>query len=184
MLACSTAAYGGSDIGTEGGGDQQCYTKDLPAGVWSLVSYDNAGQPCATKPDADNTCDPAATWDWQLHGTLILNAKNNVRPNTAKVEMQVWVGNGGGSCYGGTSDPIFCDNPTTHYLEESENYFLPSGNMNLAIPFEFLIYETQPWFSYVGDANYFGMWIFVKPSVAAVCESTNYADLVYKDEPN
>jgi hypothetical protein len=184
-------AHAGSDFGTEGGGNQPCKTDSLPANIWSLVSYDNAGQPCLTKPDADQTCDPAATWNWQNHGTVIVT--NQAAPPqwglpllqqspAATVQMQLWVGNGGGACYGGTSSPIICDNPATHYLQESETFPLPGRKLDLAIPFEFMIYHAAAWFAVYGDANYFGFWVFVKPSVAAACLSTNYGDLVYKDE--
>ena len=183
ILLLATNARAGAEFGTEGGGNQECKTTNLPANIWSLVSYDNAGQPCWTKPDADDpSCSQAnawsATWDWQMHGSIRFEARR-----AGKIEVRTYVGNGGGSCYGGTNDPPFCDNPATHYLQEDGTFPLQGGNaMMTAVPFEFLIYQAPPWFQTEGDANYFGMWVFAKPSVAAVCESTNYGDLVYKDE--
>jgi hypothetical protein len=184
VLFCAQA-HAGSDFGSEGGGNQPCKTGYLPANIWSLVSYDNAGQPCLTKPDADQTCDSTATWNWQTHGTVIVTNQprvGGVAVNTATIQMQLWVGNGGGACYGGSKGPIICDNQSTHYLQESETYYFPGKMMDLAILFEFLLYHVAPWFSTPADANYFGFWVFVKPSIAAGCLSTNYGDLVYKDE--
>jgi hypothetical protein len=127
VLFCAQA-HAGSDFGSEGGGNQPCKTGYLPANIWSLVSYDNAGQPCLTKPDADQTCDSTATWNWQTHGTVIVTNQprvGGVAVNTATIQMQLWVGNGGGACYGGSKGPIICDNQSTHYLQESETYYFP-----------------------------------------------------------
>ena len=182
MSGCEAFAQG-ADMGTEGGGNQQCYTKNLPANIWSLVSYDNAGQPCMTKPDADGTCDPTATWDWQLHGNVMIHTRDSLPPNAAYMLVQLWAGGGGGSCYGSTSDPIFCDNPASHYLQENTYYQLPAGQGFFPAPFEFrMFYQLAPYYATPSDANYQGYWLFVKPSVPAVCESANYGDLLYKDE--
>src|SRR5262249_61280226 len=67
-----------------------------------------------------------------------------VLPNTATVEMQLWIGNGGGSCYGGSTSPIICDNPATHYLQEDETYYLPGRMLDLSVPFEFWCTRRRP----------------------------------------
>lgn len=170
-------AYAGQDWGTEGGGNKACMNEFLPPNIWTLVGYDNAGQPCLTKPDADGVCDATASWDWQLHGTLDLRG-----PVGSTFKVQLYVGNGGGACHGGTPDPVVCDNPTTHYQMENIQRRLDGGKMDTQVPFEYLIYLAAPWFSVPGDANYYGFWLFVKPSAWTRCVQINYADLVYKDE--
>jgi hypothetical protein len=186
-------------VTVEGGRNDVCETTNLPMGIWSLVAYDNAGQPCVTKaaqvtdPTNQPACDPNANWDWQVQGHLVLtNAPGYTR---TVVEVQLWAGNGGGSCYGGTSDPIICDNPATHYLQEQATYELdqpaafssvlksfsgPQTPTDMSVPFEFLFYLLPPYFSTPGDANYSGFWVFVKPiGRPAVCVSQNYWDLVH-----
>jgi hypothetical protein len=180
-------AWAGADFGTEGGGNKPCVTTDLPANVWTLVGYDNAGQPAVTKPSADQTGHPDATWDWATHGTLIVANKprpGGVPANQYDVQTQLWIGNGGGACFsdGEVNGTIICDNPATHYLQESQDHFLAGRGRDLSIPFEFLVYQAAPYFSVPGDANYFGLWLFAKPSIPAICRSINYADLVYIDE--
>src|SRR5262249_28775638 len=122
-LTYSLFAHAGM-VETAGGGQKDCMTTDLPANVWSLVSYDNIGQPCASKPDADSTVgctangvEASANWDWQVKGNLHISA--NVAPNSAYVQVALFSGGGGGVCHGGTSDFPTCDNPAYHYLEES-----------------------------------------------------------------
>jgi hypothetical protein len=173
-------ASAGQPIGTEGGGNHTCIAGSvLPPNVWSLVAFDNAGQPCLTKPNQDASCDTGGTWDWQVHGTLALSGPVGVR-----TQVQLWIGNGGGSCYGGTSGPIVCDNPATHFLQENGTYAMQGKSLTVPVPFEFLVYQAAPFFSTPADANYFGFWLFVKPSNWMKCSAASYADLVYIDGNN
>ena len=169
-------------VTVQGGRNDACETSDLPANVWSLVAYDNAGQPCITKASQfgapDETCNPDTVWTWQVQGHLVLATASG--KSSAQVEIQLWAGNGGGSCYGGTADPIFCDNPATHYLQESATYSSVNNTSNFNAPFEFLFYQLQPYYSTPGDANYSGFWVFAKPiGKPAVCVSQNYWDLTH-----
>jgi hypothetical protein len=169
-------------VTVQGGRNYACETTDLPVNVWSLVAYDNAGQPCVTKAsqvgDPGETCDPDSVWDWQVQGHMVFAPVAG--KNIVKVEIQLWAGNGGGSCHGGTTDPIFCDNPAYHYLQESAIYESTNPNVDLAAPFEFLFYLMPPYFSEPGDANYAGFWVYAKPiGNPAVCVSQNYWDLAH-----
>jgi hypothetical protein len=204
-LATARAAQG-QVMGTEAGGYHDCLTASpLPANVWSLIAFDNAGQPCDTKPDQSQTCNPNATWDWAVSGQAVFTSAPGY--NRAVIELQLWNGYGGGSCYGGTGDPIFCDNPATHFwggdwVAEVDqpaqfgpvlgNFRIPGdpGNVqhDLVMPWEMLFYQIAPGSANPASpdfANYSGFWLFAKPlGRPATCKAVIYHDLVYEDGPN
>ena len=93
----------------------------LPANVWTLVLFDDAGNPCTTRASQlTGTCNPDSTWNWTVDGHLVFtNAPGYYR---VRVRVQVWAGGGGGACYGGTADPIYCDNPYYKLLKQDETY--------------------------------------------------------------
>ena len=177
-------ALGGQNYGVQGAGDGPCLTTNLVPGQWSLEAYDNAGQPCLTKPDADQTCDPSASWDWTVEGHLVITTAPG--RSHAKVAIQLWAGNGGGSCYGGPN--VVCDNPSTHYnMESPPPYKLDNPGTSMAIPFEMLFYEIwagspDPTNAYY--ANYSGFWLFAQSSQPAVCVQMHYHDWANVDEAN
>ena|ERR1700676_353939 len=169
-------------VTVQGGRNDHCLTTQLPVNIWSLVAFDNAGQPCVTRAsqtgDVDDSCDPDTVWDWQVQGHMVFTTATG--HSKARVRIQLWAGNGGGSCYGGTANPIVCDNPATHYLQENAIYESDVPAVDLVAPFEFLFYLIPPYFSTPSDANYSGFWVFAMPiGGPAVCVSQNYWDLTH-----
>lgn len=152
-----------------------CKTTDLPANVWTLVLFDDAGEPCSTHAsELQGSCTPN-TWNWTLDGHLLFDAAPGYKPG--RVRVQVWAGGGNGACYGGTSDPITCDNPAYKSMKQDETYMTVSG-ADVAAPFNVLDYLLAPYFSSPGDGNYQGIWIFAMPiNHPAVCRKVSYHDL-------
>lgn len=158
----------------------------LPANVWTLVLFDDAGNPCTTRASQlTGTCNPDSTWNWTVDGHLVFtNAPGYYR---VRVRVQVWAGGGGGACYGGTADPIYCDNPYYKLLKQDETYeyltdyaspLVSDRTADLAAPFSVLQYLLPPYFAEPSDANYQGIWIFAMPeNRPAVCQSVSYHDL-------
>lgn len=156
----------------------------LPANIWTLVLFDDAGNPCTTHASQlTGTCNPDSTWNWMVDGHLsFTNAKGYAR---VRVRMQVWAGGGGGACYGGTGDPVYCDNPYYKLLKQDEIYESDVGITDpsvtgtaLPAPFSVLQYLLAPYFETPSDANYQGIWIFAYPEGRpAICQSESYHDL-------
>jgi hypothetical protein len=144
----------------------------LPANVWTLVLFDDAGNPCTTHASQlTGTCNPDSTWNWTVDGHLVFTtAPGYLR---VRVRVQVWSGGGGGACYGGTSDPITCDNPYYKLLKQDETYEsdlqaidrdpTSQGETDVAAPFSVLGYLLAPYFAEPSDANFQGLWIFAMP---------------------
>jgi hypothetical protein len=156
-----------------------CDTTNLPANVWTLVLYDNAGNPCTTHASQlTGTCNPDSTWNWMVDGHLTFTTAPG--RSRIRVRVQVWAGGGGGSCHGGTSDPVVCDNQTFKTLKQDETYAVDSDAQGtaLAVPINILSYLLAPYFETPSDANYQGIWIYVMPiGRPAVCRSMSYHDL-------
>ena len=165
-----------------------CDTTNLPANVWTLVLFDDAGNPCTTHASQlTGTCNPDSTWNWTVDGHLVFTTAPGYK--RVVVRVQVWAGGGNGACYGGTSDPITCDNMTYKALKQDETYAndiqaidadptSDNSGAGLAAPFSVLGYLLAPYFETPSDSNYQGIWIFAKPiGRPAVCKSVSYHDL-------
>ena len=159
----------------------------LPANVWTLVLFDDAGNPCTTAASQlTGTCNPDSTWNWTLDGHLTFTTAPGYQ--RLNVRVQVWAGGGGGACYGGTSAPVYCDNQYYKLLKQDENYeyhldttstYAPDRTgIDVAAPFSVLQYLLAPYFETPSDSNYQGIWIFAYPEGRpAVCQSVSYHDL-------
>lgn len=158
----------------------------LPANVWTLVLFDDAGNPCTTHASQlTGTCNSDSVWNWTVDGHLVFTTAPGY--HRVNVRVQVWAGGGGGSCYGGTADPIICDNAYYKLLKQDETYeyqdditstLAADHTGDVAAPFSVLQYLLQPYLETPSDANYQGLWIFAMPiGRPAVCESVSYHDL-------
>ena len=163
----------------------ECVTTNLPANVWTLVLYDNAGNPCLTHATQLTGDCNSETWNWTVDGHIVFAAPPGYL--RTRVRVQVWSGGGGGACYGGTADPIYCDNPTYKMLKQDETYEyntdpsdpypVDSSGAELAAPFSVLGYLLGAYFETPDDANYQGIWIFAMPIARpAICKSVSYHD--------
>lgn len=165
-----------------------CDATNLPAGVWTLVLFDDAGNPCTTHASQlTGTCNPDSSWNWTVDGHLVFATAPGYK--RVVVRVQVWAGGGNGACYGGTADPITCDNQTYKAMKQDETYENDSPAIDrdpttdavgatIAAPFNVLDYLLPPYYETPSDANYQGIWIFAMPiGRPAVCKSVSYHDL-------
>jgi hypothetical protein len=164
-----------------------CDTTNLPANVWTLVLFDDAGNPCTTHASQlTGTCTADSTWNWTVDGHLVFTTAPGYK--RVVVRVQVWAGGGNGACYGGTGDPITCDNQTYKAMKQDETYAndIPAidadptsdAGVGIAAPFSVLGYLLAPYYETPSDSNYQGLWIFAMPiGRPAVCKSVSYHDL-------
>ena len=159
-------------------GVSACDTTDLPANIWTLVRYDNAGEPCATHASQlGGSCTPN-TWNWMVDGHFAFTQAPGHK--VVRVRVQVWAGGGGGACHsdGQPGGSVLCDNPAYKTLKQDETYISDKPGNDLAVPFTSLQYLLAPYFETPADANYQGLWIFAYPiGRPAVCRTISFHDL-------
>lgn len=153
-----------------------CDNTNLPMGIWTLIRFDDAGEPCATHASQlGGSCTPN-TWNWIVEGNFAFTTAPGYKK--VRVRVQVWAGGGGGACYGGTSDPVFCDNQAYKWLKQDGTYESDIPSTDLSVPFTSLEYLLAPYFETPSDANYRGIWIFAMPiGRPAVCRAISFHDV-------
>ena len=73
-----------------------CDDTNLPMGIWTLIRFDDAGEPCATHASQlGGSCTPN-TWNWIVEGNFAFTTAPGYKK--VRVRVQVWAGGGGGAC--------------------------------------------------------------------------------------
>jgi len=152
----------------QGGGQKPCVTTgNLTADTFSLLSADNAGQPCTN--GANNAlCDSTSKWNYTVHGHLTL-APPTSGTTASSVEVQTYIGGNGISCNGGRT--VTCTG--SYILVEDSTY--SAGTTTESIPFdmgEFLLAAHDSG----GGSNFQAYYVFGKPIGGSLqCVSNIYS---------
>jgi len=179
---------GGSNLAILNSGEQwPCATTgNLPENTWSMVSADNAGQPCLENVnegdvygtgllgDSDDSCDPYTPWNYDVQGHVTFGPPTSGTRATS-VEVQVYIGGGGqnddpGGCtiQGST---ITCTN--VQFVEDST---IAVTAYNESFRFSALELGLAPYYSTPGDGNWQAFYVFAKPINGKLqCTANNYA---------
>jgi hypothetical protein len=132
---------------------------NLTPDVFTLLSADNAGQPCKVGPN-DSGCNPNSSWNYTVHGHVTLVPPSS-GTTASSVEVQTYISGPGFSCTG--TSTLTCTGP--YVLAEDSTYAV--GTATESIPFDLGQFLLDPIDS-SGGANYHSYFVFAKPNNGSV----------------
>jgi hypothetical protein len=142
----------------QGGGQKPCVTGgNLPANTFSLLSADNAGQPCTNSSDlSHHLCDSNSKWNYTVHGHLTM-APPTSGTQAPSVEIQTYIGGNRIACSAGSS--ITC---TGSFVLVEDSTYSTAGTTTESIPFD-MGEVLLPAHDSSGGSNFQAYFVFGKP---------------------